>query len=90
MAQFCSTTDEFLPKAILDATQFILSVVGSMLVAVVVNPYFLIPVLIIGVLFIFIRTIYLKTSRNVKRLEGIGAYRPMYEKICSHLSYNRI
>lgn len=74
MASFCSATDEFLPKTILDATQFILSIVGSILVAVVVNPFFLIPVLIMGLLFIYIRKIYLKTSKNVKRLEGIGKY----------------
>lgn len=69
---YFSATDEFLPKAMLDATQVILSMVGSIIVAATVNPYFLIPVVVLGILFIFIRKIYLKTSKNIKRLEGIG------------------
>lgn len=66
--------DEFLPKAILDATQVILSMVGSVVVAATVNPYFLIPVAVMSVLFIFIRKVYLKTAKNIKRLEGIGEF----------------
>lgn len=72
---FCSATDEFLPKAILDATQVILSMIGSIIVAATVNPYFLVPVFAMGFIFIFIRKIYLKTSKNIKRLEGIGKLR---------------
>lgn len=68
-----SAMDEFLPKAILDATQVILNMVGSVVVAATVNPYFLVPVAVMGVLFIFIRKVYLKTAMNVKRLEGMGA-----------------
>lgn len=67
----CSATDELLPKAILDATQVNLSMVGSIIVAASVNPYFLIPVGVIGFVFIFIRKVYLKTSKNIKRLEGV-------------------
>lgn len=66
--------DEFLPKAILDATQIILNMVGSIVVASIVNPLFLIPVAVLGLLFAFIRKIYLKTSKNIKRLEGISEY----------------
>lgn len=61
-----------LPKSILDASQNILSVLGSVIVAAVVNPYFLLPVVILLILFILIRKVYLKTSKNLKRLEGIG------------------
>lgn len=70
-----SAMDEFLPKAILDATQVILSMVGSVVVAATVNPYFLIPVAVMSVLFIFVRKVYLKTAKNIKRLEGIGEFR---------------
>lgn len=63
--------DEFLPKAMLDATQVILSMVGSIIVAATVNPIFLIPVLVMGLVFIYVRKVYLKTSKNIKRLEGI-------------------
>lgn len=66
------SVDEMLPKSILDASQNILSVLGSVIVAAVVNPYFLLPVVILLILFILIRKVYLKTSKNLKRLEGIG------------------
>lgn len=63
--------DELLPKAIMDASQIVLMMAGSLIVAVSVNVYFLIPIVIMSFLFWFIRKIYLKTSKNVKRLEGI-------------------
>lgn len=66
--------DEFLPKAILDATQVILSMVGSVIVAATVNPYFLVPVGVMAILFIFVRKVYLKTAKNIKRLEGMGEF----------------
>jgi ABC-type multidrug transport system fused ATPase/permease subunit len=65
------SVDELLPKAIMDASQIILMMAGSLVVAVSVNLYFLIPIVVMGLLFWFIRKIYLKTSKNVKRLEGI-------------------
>ncbi|GLG99905.1 Probable multidrug resistance-associated protein lethal(2)03659 [Gryllus bimaculatus] len=65
------SVDELLPKAILDAGQIVLMMLGSVLVSVAVNYYFIIPVVIMGVLFWYDRKIYLKTSKNVKRVEGI-------------------
>ena len=65
------SVDELLPKAMMDASQIVLMMAGSLLVAVSVNIYFLIPIVVMGSLFWFIRKIYLKTSKNVKRLEGI-------------------
>lgn len=65
-------TDEFLPKALLDATQVILSMVGSVIVTAIINPIFLIPIGVMGVIFIFVRKVFLKTSKNIKRLEGSG------------------
>ncbi|XP_055319307.1 ATP-binding cassette subfamily C member 4-like [Sitodiplosis mosellana] len=77
--------DEILPKNILDATQNILSMFGSIVIALVVNPYFLIPLLVLSIFFVFIRSIYLKTSRKVKRLEGI-AKSPAYTHLSATLS----
>lgn len=71
---FFSATDDNLTKVFLDATQSILSMTGSLIVAFAVNPYFLIPIAVMGILFIFIRKVYLKTSKNIKRLESIGKY----------------
>lgn len=75
------SVDELLPKAIMDASQIVLLMVGSLLVAVSVNMYFLIPIVIMGLLFWFVRKVYLKTSKNVKRLEGI-----MKSPVFTHLN----
>lgn len=72
MRSSCRAVDEFLPKAVLDATQNVLTIIGSILIAASINLYFIIPVLVLSVFFYFIQKIYLKTSKNVKRLEGIG------------------
>lgn len=67
--------DELLPKAILDAGQVIMAMLGSLVVASIVNPMFLVPVFVMGICFAWLRKIFLKTSKNVKRLEGISEYR---------------
>ncbi|XP_072762870.1 ATP-binding cassette sub-family C member 4 [Anoplolepis gracilipes] len=66
------TIDELLPKACLDAGQMIMMMVGSLTVACVVNPIFLIPIVFLSIIFYWFRKVYLKTSKNVKRLEGIS------------------
>ncbi|XP_036143538.1 multidrug resistance-associated protein 4 [Monomorium pharaonis] len=63
--------DELLPKAMLDAGQASMMMVGSLVVTCVVNSIFIIPIVIIGGIFYWIRKVYLKTSKNIKRLEGI-------------------
>jgi len=65
------TIDEWLPKCLLDATQIILMTVGGIVVTTVINPIFLVPIGFLFVLFIYMRRYYLKTSKNIKRLEGI-------------------
>lgn len=64
--------DELLPKAILDAVQFFLQMIGGLLITCTVNPLFLIPISLLFILFWWIRKIYLKTSKNIRRLEGIS------------------
>lgn len=64
--------DEYLPKAVLDATQIILNMVGAIIVTATVNPIFLVPIIVMGIVFVFVRRIYLKTSKDIKRLEGMS------------------
>ena len=66
--------DELLPKAILDAGQICMMMVGSLTVSCVVNPLFLIPIAFLGALFYWIRKVFLKTSKNIKRMEGMSKY----------------
>lgn len=53
--------------------------VGSLILVAVVNPYFLIPVGLIGCIFMLFRMVFLKSSKNIKRLEGISKCR-LYHK----------
>lgn len=64
--------DEFLPKAFLDSAQVILNMGGAIVVTAIVNPLFLVPLIVLALVFLFIRKIYLKTSKNIKRLESIS------------------
>lgn len=68
------STDEYLPKAILDSVQLILIMLGAICVTVIVNPLFLIPLSVMGLVFIFLRKFYLKSSKDIKRLEGMGKF----------------
>ncbi|KAJ8951065.1 hypothetical protein NQ318_003763 [Aromia moschata] len=73
--------DELLPKAILDAGQILLMMAGSVILVAVVNPQFLILVGIVGIFFLLLRHVFLKTSKNIKRLEGI-----MRSPVFTHLN----
>ncbi|EFN66324.1 Probable multidrug resistance-associated protein lethal(2)03659, partial [Camponotus floridanus] len=66
------TIDELLPKACLDAGQMNMMMFGSLIVTCIVNPIFLVPIVFISIIFYWIRKVYLKTSKNIKRLEGMS------------------
>ncbi|XP_060519010.1 probable multidrug resistance-associated protein lethal(2)03659 isoform X2 [Cylas formicarius] len=63
--------DELLPSAMVDVLQIGLTLVGIIVVVAIVSPYLLIPTVAVGVIFYFMRIFYLRTSRNIKRLEGV-------------------
>nr|CAD7259047.1 unnamed protein product [Timema shepardi] len=63
--------DELLTKSMMDAAQYMLTIAGSIVLAVVVNYLLIVLIIILGILLWFIRKVYLKTSINIKRLEGI-------------------
>ena len=63
--------DELLPKAILDAGQICMMMFGSLIVSCIINPLFLVPIIFLGTVFYWIRKVFLKTSKNIKRMEGV-------------------
>ncbi|CAG9863581.1 unnamed protein product [Phyllotreta striolata] len=63
--------DELLPLAMIDCMQIGLALLGIIVVVAAVTPWLMVPTCCIGLVFYFIRIFYLRTSRNVKRLEGI-------------------
>lgn len=66
------TADEALPKSFLDASQINLGMLGAILVTIFTNFRFSIVILIMSALFLLARKIYLGSSTNIKRLEGMS------------------
>lgn len=73
--------DEILPSVMIDVVQIFLQLFGIVVLVAMVNPVFLIPTAILGVIFYYLRAFYLKTSRDIKRMEAMTRS-PVY----SHLS----
>lgn len=64
--------DEMLPTALIDCLQIGLSLLGIIIVVAIANVWLLIPTLLVGIIFYYLRVFYLATSRSIKRLEGIS------------------
>ena len=73
--------DELLPTTFTDFNQISLMVLGVVIFICVLNPMVLLFTLPLIVIFVFVRTFFLKTSRDVKRLEGTTR-----SPVFSHLS----
>lgn len=62
--------DEILPSVMIDVIQIFLQLFGIIVVIAVVNYYFIVPTIIVGIIFYFLRAYYLASSRNIKRIEA--------------------
>lgn len=49
-----------------------LNLFGAVILIVIINPYLLTMLGALCIVFAFMRRVYLKTSKNIKRLEGIS------------------
>uniref|UniRef100_A0A182QTP7 Uncharacterized protein n=1 Tax=Anopheles farauti TaxID=69004 RepID=A0A182QTP7_9DIPT len=77
--------DDQLPKSILDATQTLLMFAGAMMVVVFVQPFFMVPIVVLFVVLLAARRVYLRTSQNTRRLEGITRS-PIFTHIAATLT----
>ncbi|XP_064120685.1 ATP-binding cassette sub-family C member 4-like [Macrobrachium nipponense] len=73
--------DEMLPITIFDVVTILLNFLGIIVVIASINIWVIVPTVVLGVIFIFLRRFYLCTARDVKRLEGITR-----SPVFSHLS----
>ena len=73
--------DEVLPKAFLFAIQLVLAMLSSILVPTVANPWLLFVAVPMAIAVVYISQYYLKTSRQLKRLESINR-----SPVFSHIS----
>lgn len=78
--------DELLPLALIDCMQIGLALLGIIVVVAVITPWLMIPTCLIGILFYLLRIFYLRTSRNIKRLEGTSKSKLHYFKSYKHNS----
>ncbi|KAG0374142.1 hypothetical protein BGX24_010791 [Mortierella sp. AD032] len=76
-----SLVDELLPYVFFDATQIGFMLLGSVVTVCIVNPWILIAVPVILGFFVGLRSLYMKSSRQVKRIDSTSRS-PIY----SHLS----
>ncbi|KAB0798126.1 hypothetical protein PPYR_09119 [Photinus pyralis] len=77
--------DEILPKAILDAVQIFMVMLGILIMVFIVRPWMIIPSVILAALFYFTRVIFLASAQNIKRLEGITRA-PAFSHVSASLS----
>ena len=64
--------DELLPDVFLEALQFVLFSIGSVVLPSVLNFWVILPAIPLMVIFTLIVRYYLKSSRDLRRLEGIN------------------
>ncbi|CAG2102234.1 unnamed protein product, partial [Medioppia subpectinata] len=66
-----SAIDEVLPNVLYEVNLGVSLIVFTIIVAALVNYYLVIPGVIVLILSAFIRNIYIKTARDIKRMEGL-------------------
>ena len=64
--------DELLPDVFLDSVQIVLFCIGAVILQTVLNPWIILPATPLVVVFALIGRYYLKSSRDLRRLEGVN------------------
>lgn len=79
------TIDEMLPRAMMDAIQIFMVMLGILIMVFIVTPWMIFPTAFLAVLFYYIRVIYLASAQDIKRLEGITRA-PVFSHITASFS----
>ena len=77
--------DEILPLAIFDVLRIFAEITCVFVIVIYASPYVAIPTIFVGIIFYIFRRFYLKTSRSVKRLEGVTKS-PVFSTLSSSLN----
>ena len=78
-------TDELLPMTLFDAIQCLLMTLGSLVIIGIVNPWVLLILVPLLPAFWWLRRFYLRSSRQIKRLESVTRS-PVYALFSSSLN----
>ncbi|XP_043470082.1 probable multidrug resistance-associated protein lethal(2)03659 isoform X2 [Leptopilina heterotoma] len=65
------TVDRFLPASLVEVTKVGLLILAVSIICTISNPWLLIPIVVLAWIFYALKRVYLKTTRDIKRLEGI-------------------
>ncbi|KAI1315767.1 hypothetical protein EDD11_000370 [Mortierella claussenii] len=76
--------DELLPYTFFDATQIVFMLFGSVVVVCIVNAWIVISIPFLFGGFIFLRSVYIRTSRQVKRIDS-QTRSPIYSQLSETL-----
>ncbi|CAH1738394.1 unnamed protein product, partial [Aphis gossypii] len=76
--------DEMIPALLFYVKQAVLITIGPVIVMVIVNPYLTLPSIALLIFFFKMKKIFMKTTQNIKRLEGV-ARSPVYTHVNSSL-----
>ncbi|CAG9863720.1 unnamed protein product [Phyllotreta striolata] len=76
--------DETIPLCMVDTITIGLTVLAVTIVIAIVNPWIMIPTLVIFIIMLFFKMAFLKTSRNIKRIEAITRS-PIYTHLTASL-----
>ncbi|XP_014214762.1 probable multidrug resistance-associated protein lethal(2)03659 [Copidosoma floridanum] len=63
--------DTRIPQTVVDVTQIALYTIAVNLLVAIVDVWFVIPAVFIGIIAYYFRSFYIKASRSIKRLEGM-------------------
>ncbi|GJQ86168.1 hypothetical protein Trydic_g13445 [Trypoxylus dichotomus] len=77
--------DETLPKILSDALQITLTLVGAIVLICVANYWMVIPIIILTIVFYYLRSWYIVTAKRIKHIEGI-VKSPVFSLLNSTLS----
>ena len=77
--------DEVLPTVLFDFLQLVFFLLAIVLLVSILNPWIFLLTVPLAVVFYYVRRYYMKTAREVKRLEGV-ARSPVYGHFTSSLS----
>ncbi|GJQ86167.1 hypothetical protein Trydic_g13444 [Trypoxylus dichotomus] len=76
--------DESLPRILSEAIQIMLTIVGAIVLISIANYWMLIPIVVLLVIFYFLRGVYMLTAKSIKHIEGI-AKSPVFSLLNSTL-----
>ncbi|XP_032678118.1 multidrug resistance-associated protein 4-like [Odontomachus brunneus] len=79
------TMDELLPRIMLEAIQITFVMGGILIMEAIINYWMLIPIAILSIMFVLIIKVYIRSSQNVKRLEGVTKS-PVFSHVNSTLN----